>query len=348
MQVVVLHREFPHHANHSGYRQLLRGLTGVEYLSSWSPRALPPRVTHAIVRRVGRRAYTPTSMGFELAAARRMVSRPRAIYHVLYGEDDYHWLAGVAPVLRRAGGRLVATFHQPPAIFDAVVGARCAERILPRLDGAIVTTAEQAGHLARWMPAERIHHVAHGIDTEFFTPAARPPSARRFTVITVGTWQRDFRLLEQVARDLATRNGGGVRFVVVAPPAEAEHFGRLPGVEVHTGVSDEKLRALYRDSDALFLPVVEAAANNTLLEAMACGLPIVATDLPGVREYVGDSGARLIPRSDCDAAIEAITALAANRATLPDLGRRARARAETLDIHRTGARLAEVYRLSRH
>jgi glycosyltransferase involved in cell wall biosynthesis len=348
MHIVVLHREFPHHANHSGYRQLLRALPAVEYLASWSPRALPPRLTHAIVRRAGRLAYTPKSMGFELAAVRRMFSRPRAIYHVLYAEDDYHWLAGVAPVLRRAGGRLVASFHQPPAIFDAVVGARCAGRILPRLDAAIVTTAEQAGHLARWMPAERIYHVPHGVDTDFFAPAERRPRGDgRFTVITVGTWQRDFPLLERVARQLATRNGAGMRFIVVAPPATAERFGTLPGVEAHSGVSDEKLRALYRESDALFLPVVEAAANNTLLEAMACGLPVIATDLPGIREYVGNCGARLVTRSDPDAAVTAIAALARDRAVLPELGTRARERALDLDMCEAANRLAEVYRLVR-
>jgi glycosyltransferase involved in cell wall biosynthesis len=342
MRIVVLHRQFAHHSAHSGYGQVIRRQAAVEYLPPWS--GVPARAADAVVRGVGRVAYSRTSVGFELAAARRMVSRPRAIYHVLYGEDDYHFLAGAAPVLRRLGGRLVATFHQPPDVFDVAIPGAVASRILPRLDAAVVTTDEQAAHLARWMPRRRIHHLPHGVDTAFFAPAGGGrPAGRPFTAICVGNWQRDFELLDRLIRR-AHADGSATRFVVVAPPAMAARLGALPGVEAHTGVPDQRLRALYRESDALLLPLVQAAANNTLMEAMACGLPVVATDLPGVREYVGDAGARLIPRFDAPAAFRALADLEAEPELRARLGARSRQRALQLDFAHAAAGLADLYR----
>lgn len=342
MRLAVVNRQFAHHSRHSGYRQLIRRQPGVAYIQPWVPDGLSERAADALVRRADRIAYTRTSLGFEVAAARRIAARPGAMYHVPYGEDDLHFLPRVAPILHGLGGRLMASFHQPPKIFDEAVP--CAGRVLPRLDAAAVTTREQATHLSRWMAADRIHHVPLGVDLTFFTPR---PEARAadgtMRLITVGTWQRDFVVFRQVAEAFAAR-AERVTFVVVSPPRYAGTLDGVPGVEVHRRVSDEQLRDLYRSSDALFLPLVQSAANNALLEAMACGCPIVATDLAGIREYVGDSGARLFPPHDSTAAIAAIDAFFSEPDAIPALGRRARRRAEAFDVDRMAQRLAYVYR----
>jgi glycosyltransferase involved in cell wall biosynthesis len=339
VRVAVIDRCFPHHSSYSGYRQLARRQEDVELLAGWRPRRLPAGVADAVVRHTLRPAYTPTSMELELAAARRMLARPRDLYHVLYGEDDYHYLATAAPLLRRAGGRLLASFHQPPAIFDDVVP----KRLLSRLDGALVCTDEQARHLARWIAPSRIHRVPHGVDTTFFSPdGARHEGSGAITVITVGIWQRDFGLLEQVITAFAERDAQ-VRFVVVGTPETRERFARLPRVDARTGVSDGELRDLYRRSDVLFLPLVQAAASNTLLEAMACGLPVVATGLPGVREYAGPDAARFVPPFDPAAAVTAIARMAGDAEERERRGRRARERALTFDWLACAAVLRAVY-----
>jgi glycosyltransferase involved in cell wall biosynthesis len=49
------------------------------------------------------------------------------------------------------------------------------------------------------------------------------------------------------------------------------------------------LLSLYNDSRLLFLPLIDATANNSLLEAAACGVPIITSNLPSVKEYTDDS-----------------------------------------------------------
>ena len=71
----------------------------------------------------------------------------------------------------------------------------------------------------------------------------------------------------------------------------------------HAGLTDDELLALYQRSSLLLLPLLDATANNAILEAMACGLPIVTTDLPGLGTYVDPSFADLLTAGDVEAAV---------------------------------------------
>jgi glycosyltransferase involved in cell wall biosynthesis len=347
VRIVVLDRRFSHHASHSGYHQLIRRQqerVRVDNLSGWVPSLVPGPALDRIAERTGRPAYTHRSIGFEMAALRRMARAPRAIYHVLYGEDDYHYLARAAPLLRTMGGRLVSSFHQPPDIFDEAVPRHAAARILPRLDAAVVTTRRQADHLSQWMRPERIHRVPLGVDTTFFSPPPRPRDTPpgQLTCITVGVWQRDYVLLEQLVRQSADI-GLPLRFVVVSSPEIAGHLDGVPGVDGYSGISDERLRELYRESDLLLLPLVQAAANTSLLEAMACGLPVLATGIGGVAEYVGAAAGRLVEPFRPGLMLEAILELAGDPAVRAEMGRAARWRAVEHDWRRSADLLTEVY-----
>jgi glycosyltransferase involved in cell wall biosynthesis len=57
----------------------------------------------------------------------------------------------------------------------------------------------------------------------------------------------------------------------------------------HRNISDESLLGLYRSADLLLLPLIESTANNAMLEATSCGLPIVTTDVGGVRDYTSSN-----------------------------------------------------------
>jgi glycosyltransferase involved in cell wall biosynthesis len=75
------------------------------------------------------------------------------------------------------------------------------------------------------------------------------------------------------------------------------------------------------------LPSYREGLPTTLLEAGACGLPLVATDVPGCREVVieGDNGL-LVPAGDADTLAEALRALIADPGRREVMGRRSRGR----------------------
>ena len=77
----------------------------------------------------------------------------------------------------------------------------------------------------------------------------------------------------------------------------------LSNVTWHSDISEEMLLALYRQADCFLIPLLDCTANNAILEAVACGIPIVATDLPAIKTYLDDSMSVLCRSVDefCDA-----------------------------------------------
>src|SRR6185369_14927605 len=99
----------------------------------------------------------------------------------------------------------------------------------------------------------------HGVDAAFFHPAATVNGSRRIRCITVGHWLRDWDVFRRVAQTM-----GEVRFEAVTK-ADVGCDG-LSNVALHRGISDAALADLYRSADVLFLPLIDATANNGLLE----------------------------------------------------------------------------------
>lgn len=257
------------------------------------------------------------------------------IVHAIDGELAL-WLLPRLPAALFAGGRrprMVATFHQPAALLAGMVNGR----LLARLDAAILLCEAQRPAVAPHLPAARIHVIPHGIDSGFFTPGPRREGAE-LRLLSVGHWLRDhataFAALK-LLREAGLRPA--LRLVTPQVPPEVP-----PGVTVESGLTDEELRQAYRDADLLLLPLADATANNAILEAMACGRPVVTTDVGGVAEMT-EGAARLVPPGDARALAGAVAALAGDPTAAAALARAARARAEALDWRHVGARHAALY-----
>jgi glycosyltransferase involved in cell wall biosynthesis len=85
--------------------------------------------------------------------------------------------------------------------------------------------------------------------------------------------------------------------------------------------------AIYRDADVAVLSSVSEGHPYALLEAMAAGVPVVATRVGGVPELVGEAGS-LVPPRDPDALAAALLALLRDPELRAELGRNGRARVE--------------------
>src|SRR5262249_58554088 len=74
-------------------------------------------------------------------------------------------------------------------------------------------------------------------------------------------------------------------------------------------------------------PSLAATANNAILESMACGVPLVVTDVGGVRDYVGADAAALVRRGDARHMVETALALLGDNCERKRMADLARARA---------------------
>ena len=88
----------------------------------------------------------------------------------------------------------------------------------------------------------------------------------------------------------------------------------------------------------------ESTANNAVLEALACGTPVIATDIGGVRDYMGEDCGALVPPEDPDAMVDAILDISSDADIRQEMGAAARRQAETLAWPRVARQLEALYR----
>jgi glycosyltransferase involved in cell wall biosynthesis len=112
-----------------------------------------------------------------------------------------------------------------------------------------------------------------------------------------------------------------VRLDCVIPHRYRNHpdllrLARDQRVNWHADIEPETLRDLYQQSTLLFLPLIDAVANNSIVEAMASGLPVVTTDVGGVADYVPKAAGELCPPDDVFSHARAILSWLGNRKRL--------------------------------
>jgi glycosyltransferase involved in cell wall biosynthesis len=109
-----------------------------------------------------------------------------------------------------------------------------------------------------------------------------------------------------------------------------DRLKRLPrGVKFVGPVGPERLRELYRESDVFVFPSFFEGFGLVLLEAMACGLPAIASDRSAGPDILDDSCGRVVAAGDLEQLVEMLRWFGTHRNQLPEMKRAARAKAET-------------------
>jgi glycosyltransferase involved in cell wall biosynthesis len=296
------------------------------------------RLDNAVSALVPRPYYPLSLLLMEAAVAVHMARRRRAIYHAVKADVDLLFVPWIAHL---TGNYLVGTFHEPPELqkYWRI------DRWVPRyLTAAIVLSTSLRSYFDRLLPPERVFVVPHGIDTDFFRPADR--RVDQSVCISVGSHLRDADTLTQ-AMDLVWQENPLVQLVIIGARRPKDP-NRPPGfdddrVEFRDYVSDGELLAAYHAASLAVVSLKDAVANNALLEAMACGLPIVATDVGGVREYLGEESGVLCPPGDPEALAAGILRIVGDPSSASVMSASGRKRALRFDHRLIADQIREVY-----
>jgi glycosyltransferase involved in cell wall biosynthesis len=133
-----------------------------------------------------------------------------------------------------------------------------------------------------------------GVDTKKFSPVAHPPKGtRKVTLVARLLWDKGIKEAIEAHRILLTRSIP--LELVLAGPLDPQNPSAIPESKLKewllaklctwTGKSED-VAALYHASTIAILPSYREGLPKALLEAAACGLPIITTDVPGCREIV--------------------------------------------------------------
>lgn len=219
-------------------------------------------------------------------------------------------------------GRLLGRVARVPCIIGNVrsqTAQRQHERLLwPLAHHLICNNQALLENLAAAyrIPRQRLSLIYNGVDTEFFCPAHRPPPDRPPVILSIGRLVPDKAqeiLIQAFARLLPHHPTAQLWLVGDGPrrPDLAKLLAAtLPGGQATLFPGQIDLRPFYQQATCFALSSRTEALPNVVLEAMAAGLPVVATRVGGVPEAVaaGQTG-WLVPPNDPDALGQALSRL---------------------------------------
>lgn len=196
-----------------------------------------------------------------------------------------------------------------------------------------------------------------GVDCQRFAELARAPSGPPLKVLLAARllWDKGVAEYTQAARQLRGQ-GRAIRFLLAGTP-DPGNPAAVPQATVQAWVDEgllewlghvDDMPALLATVDVVVLPSYREGLPKTLIEAAACGLPLVTTDVPGCREVVTDGvDGLLVQARDAASLAAAIARLHDDPALAERLGTAARAKAlaefdERIVIERTVAVYQEL------
>jgi glycosyltransferase involved in cell wall biosynthesis len=340
----------------------LIGSTGVARYSRELRRALAERDDCRIVPfALGRRSQPVPESVRHLPVPLRVIQRtwatmglPRA-EHLTGPVDLVHSLDLVPPPTARP---LVVTVHDVVTAERPDLHARrsriAQDRQWAALQraAAVLAVSQSTGDalVARGLDAARLHITPNGLTP--LPPPADPPVHDRPFVLVVGTLEprKGHDVLLRAAAQ--TQAQAGDPAIVFAGPdgGQAQHLRDLAG-QLHLAerltilgpVSDAVLAGLYRDAAVLCMPSLGEGFGLPVLEGLAAGVPVVATDLPALRE-VADTAALLVAPGDVAALAGALTAALTDQATRARLKSAGPARAAHFTWEATAEATVRAYR----
>jgi glycosyltransferase involved in cell wall biosynthesis len=226
------------------------------------------------------------------------------------------------------------------------IGYACAHQVVANCAAAAERLRSEG------VPARKIAVIPNGLDVDAYAP--REPITRVRRVVTVANLRREKGhdvLLDAAA--IVVRRFPDARFDIVgAGPELARLTARAETLSLGAAVSFlghcEDVRTRLAAADLFVLPSRSEAFPNAVLEAMAIGLPPIASAVGGLLEMIesGRSGV-LVPPDDPGSLAEEISRLMADPTTAARMGAAARARAQTFSFARMVAAFESVYLTAR-
>jgi len=305
---------------------------------------------------------------FVAASRRHLESTPR--FDALHA---HYWISGAVghQLKHELDLPLVTTFHTlartkraAGIVDDAADRVRIEREVVACSDRLIASAPDEEAELVLEYEAEPelVEVIPPGVDHTVFFPADRVAARRRIGVHTeeplllfVGRIQA-LKGVDLALECLATLPEAATLVVVGGPSGADGHteIRRLHALAERLGVTEhvrwvdpqphEALADWYRAADICLVPSRSESFGLVALESAACGTPVVAADVGGLRSLVDDghTGFLVAPRT-AEAFAEPVARLLADHDLAHTMGARAAARSGGYTWNMTAARLRRVY-----
>lgn len=252
-------------------------------------------------------------MAFSLRAWRHLRTR-RAHFDVVHDNQTLGW--GIL-ALQRQGWPLLETIHHPITVDRRLelahahtlreqIGKRrwyaftkMQTQVARRLPRVLTVSESSKRDIANdhGVPPERIHVVPVGVDPELFAPIpeiARVPG-RLITTASADVTMKGLSFLLEAVAKLRTERHIDLTIIGRAKTDSAasraiSELGLADAVTFVSGVPDRRIVELYAEAELAVVPSLYEGFSLPAIEAMACGVPLVATTGGALPEVAGNHG----------------------------------------------------------
>jgi glycosyltransferase involved in cell wall biosynthesis len=289
------------------------------------------------------------------------------ISYSYYGHDAFSHYSGIRP-------RILFQLHPHPARVRAILKAErdlrpeCADSLnkewelaLPPEDvDRLVDETTMAEHwiaassftretlMDSGIPRARIHVVPYGVDLDLFRPSAEPRRGpapeRKLRLLFVGTINQR-KGIKYLLEAIALLPKHRVELVVCGRVVDdlSLFAGLRDQVDIRPSVSAEGLLEAYQTADVFVFPSLAEGFGHVLLEAMACGLPVISTRRTAAPDLIRPGMEGFLVEPGCPAEIAGrIEQFLIHPNWCHEMGALARHRAEQFTWARFRARVAGV------
>ena len=259
---------------------------------------------------VNRRGTNPVAECGSVARLRSIYAtlRPQVVHHFTIKPNFYGSLAAI--VMNGGRPKVINTFtglgfffsnHRKAGLMRAALFPMLKAALGRRTNWTVFQNQSDLDKFVRYglSRSDRVRLIpGSGVDTERFRPVDHRSDRGRVPVVLTGArllWDKGIGDIVEAARILRQR-GHRVEFVVAGASDEG-NMAAIPTTRIEEWKSEglvrfpghqEDMRSLLHSSDIALLPSYHEGLPRFLLEASACGLPLIATDIPGCRAIVDD------------------------------------------------------------
>ncbi len=175
------------------------------------------------------------------------------------------------------------------------------------------------------LPKSKTIYLPNGVDTNFFKPRKRSRNGQKLTILSVGRLekQKNFRSL------VAALKGLNVKLVIVGAGSMKSELKQIAlrykvNLKIIEKVPNTRMPQVYNRADIFVLPSLMEGSPKVLLEAMASSLPIVGTQVEGIKEIIENRKDGILVKADFKHISYSIDNLLKNRKLGDNLGKLAR------------------------
>ncbi len=218
---------------------------------------------------------------------------------------------------------------------------------------AVAANSEGLKKLAQQTDNQQaIEVIYNGIDTDLFKPTGSKDNIFRILCVARLIERKGIKYLIEATAKLV-KDYNNIKLVLAGEgnikdelQEQAQILGIEKQVEFKGLIEKSGLPEIYNQAKVFVLPSLNEGMSNTILEAMACGLPIIATNTGGTQELVCDNGF-VVPMKDSNAIYSACAKLIDNEGLQENMGNISRQMAQVLSWRKVAGEYISIYKRNR-